>query len=185
MKTIFAIFTFGLLLIICPQVSKANWFDKIFGYDSYEDCLLGEIKGNETQAAARLKYTACRQKFPPPPEPPAEKVSKLFDVQARLLNTYKQSDGSLGTGISVTFVNTESYNIDGYLELKIYHVLPGKKCTVKNPTPEQTYRRHFRTIDNLNHFSFNVGHPNGTLLCIGKRAKLSGTKAKPRQNTLN
>ena len=185
MKTIFAIFTFGLLLIIRPQVSKANWFDKIFGYDSYEDCLLGEIKGNETQAAARLKYTACRQKFPPPPEPPAEKVSKLFDVQSSSFGTSKMPDGTLITSLSVDFLNTESYNIDGYLELKIYHVLPGQKCTVKTPTTEHTYRRHFRTIDNLNHFSFNVQHPHGTLLCTAERAKLSGTKAKPRKNTLN
>ena len=150
MKTIFAIFTFGLLLIIRPQVSKANWFDKIFGYDSYEDCLLGEIKGNETQAAARLKYTACRQKFHR--HQSRQRKSQNYSMFRR--STYKRSDG-LGNWHFCHICKYESYNIDGYLS-KIYPVLPGKKCTVKNPTPEQTSEA---LSDNRqpNHISFNIG----------------------------
>ena len=44
--------------------AHAGFLDKIFGYKSFEDCILGELKGNESNAAAQLKNRACRKKFP-------------------------------------------------------------------------------------------------------------------------
>ena len=42
----------------------AGWLDSIFGYESYDDCMLGNIKRHETAAAAREIRKACRGKFP-------------------------------------------------------------------------------------------------------------------------
>ena len=52
------------ILVLEPRVSQAGWFDKIFGYSTYEDCILGEIEGDESSAAASAIRRACRGKFP-------------------------------------------------------------------------------------------------------------------------
>ena len=44
----------------------AGFLDSIFGYDSYEDCILGELEGKETAPVVREKKKACRRKFPEP-----------------------------------------------------------------------------------------------------------------------
>ncbi|BDD88014.1 hypothetical protein [Desulfofustis limnaeus] len=36
---------------------------------SYEDCVLKNLKGVESEMAARLVHAACREKFPEPPNP--------------------------------------------------------------------------------------------------------------------
>ena len=44
-----------------PIKADAGWLDKILGYDSFEDCLLGELSGNEKKTAALLKRQACQK----------------------------------------------------------------------------------------------------------------------------
>lgn len=50
--------TATLLLCFLPSVSNAGWF----GYDSYEDCMLGRMKG-QTQMMYSAADKACKKEF--------------------------------------------------------------------------------------------------------------------------
>lgn len=63
-KTMVTLFfsTAGLFIGLNP--ASAGFFDKLFGYDNYDDCILSELDGSESQAAASLIKRSCRSKFP-------------------------------------------------------------------------------------------------------------------------
>ena len=62
MKKIFLI----IIVIICSIFTDRyfNLFEKIFGYNSYHECILAELNGNQVPLSASLIRTACRSIFP-------------------------------------------------------------------------------------------------------------------------
>ncbi|TKB08404.1 hypothetical protein [Desulforhopalus sp. IMCC35007] len=53
-------FLLALCVLSVPCSSVAGWF----GPDNYEDCILENSKGVDSDVAARLVHNACRKKFP-------------------------------------------------------------------------------------------------------------------------
>ncbi len=58
------------LLAVMPLVLLPTLFlsgcDEVFGPRNFEDCLLKNARGVNSDGAAKLIYRACREKFPKP-----------------------------------------------------------------------------------------------------------------------
>lgn len=57
------------VIILLPMVflsnpSQSGWLEKLFGYDNFEDCILSELDGVQSNSAANAIKHACRKKFP-------------------------------------------------------------------------------------------------------------------------
>jgi hypothetical protein len=43
-----------------PSIASANWIESLFGYGSFEECILDRMQGVTSDQAARLIIIACR-----------------------------------------------------------------------------------------------------------------------------
>ena len=50
-----------ILILILPSSLSAGWLDKLFGYDSYEACILDKMEGVTSKIAAYSIRSACRK----------------------------------------------------------------------------------------------------------------------------
>ena len=66
------------LMVLLTGSAQAGWF----GPSTYEECVLENMKGVSSNAAALAIADACRAKFPlppsPPPPPPSEEEKAKF-----------------------------------------------------------------------------------------------------------
>lgn len=100
-------FIIVLCFITFSQNSMAGWLDSIFSYDSYDDCILGNIKGNETAAAAREIRKACRGKFPPKITLGETLPSPKYAGELSVIDSFWNYNPNLGiTALNVSFKNT-------------------------------------------------------------------------------
>lgn len=80
-----------ILTIIALLFATPAWaglFDKVFGYSSFEDCVLGELSDKTGDTAAKIIRMACRDKFPraaatKPTSPDKQKKQGFFNKQKR------------------------------------------------------------------------------------------------------
>jgi hypothetical protein len=73
-----------LLMTLC-----INAYGGIFGPSNYEECILDNMKGVQSDMAARGVMQACRIKFPlpPSPEPAAQEYSKIYSFSGLDINS--------------------------------------------------------------------------------------------------
>ena len=62
MKLLFFLAFLPIVFVSSP--SQSGWLDKLIGYDNYEDCILTELDGVQSNSAAAAIKQACRKKFP-------------------------------------------------------------------------------------------------------------------------
>ena len=53
-----------LPVVLLSTPSQSGWLDKLIGYDNYEDCILTELDGVQSNSATAAIRQACRKKFP-------------------------------------------------------------------------------------------------------------------------
>ena len=53
-----------LPVLLASSPSQSGWLDKLIGYDNYEDCILTELDGVQSNSAAVAIKQVCRKKFP-------------------------------------------------------------------------------------------------------------------------
>ena len=152
-----------LFLLFFPNAASAGWMDKIFGYDSFEDCLLGELKGSETKSVASLKTKACRDKFP---EAPGEKVEAIFRRTVTINGTTPHGNTAIST-LKIDFMNEKGFNIEGVLEVVIAETALNLKCSDALKHGNR-YRQPFSTSHGYNYVLMNIQHTNKDIqLCTG------------------
>jgi hypothetical protein len=61
----------GFVMVLVSESTLAGWF----GPSNYDECLLDNMKGVASNAAAVAITQACRSKFPLPPPPPPKPKS--------------------------------------------------------------------------------------------------------------
>ena len=98
MKFLFIFFVMAMLSL--STQAKAGWLDNFFGYQDYDDCILGELEGNESKEAVREIKRACRSKFPSPlrgvvTTKPEQKITWKKMGQLKIIEQYWRQDFSL------------------------------------------------------------------------------------------
>lgn len=89
----------------------------LFGPKNYEECILDNMKGITSNQAARLINKACREKFPPTPNPFAQfdKETKGFDeifgLERRNLNTEELQNLSIERNEYDEYNKTQGFTI--------------------------------------------------------------------------
>jgi hypothetical protein len=127
-----------LAMIVSPSIA----FAALFGADNYNDCLLENMKGVTSNAAAGIIATACRNKFPESDCKKAMAPKMYFDVQGALSAGYSKAEiadflaGEVGFDADITRNN--GYSDDEIISYLIQSAqTPTDSCGAKTEEKAQ------------------------------------------------
>lgn len=86
---LFSLFFIAALLLLVPGCSSER------KYATFEDCLLENIRGSETEAAAIVITNACKGKFPPSKEALAAEQVAIADAAAAAENAASEAEAAM------------------------------------------------------------------------------------------
>ena len=136
-----------ILMLFLPANASAGWLDKLFGYSSYEDCILGELEGKSGDYAAKLVRKACMDKFPDkfknnatPRKSDSKNQQKLVKVgQLDVLDSWWDSSGISKTFIMKVKNTTQKELAEVRMRMDALPKSSSKKCKYENSIHVKTW----------------------------------------------
>jgi hypothetical protein len=104
-----------------PSIASANWIDSLFGYGSFDECILDRMQGVTSDEAARSIRIACRNLTKSDDQ---ESSSSNQEVCPKLLTSEQRRGVSGQSRISRTNIYMDLYNASrdhtiSYIEVRV------------------------------------------------------------------
>ena len=96
-------------MVLLPSVSNADVLTMLFGYQSYEECVIGELSqfANPSGLAMKTVKDKCRDDFPLP-----DGATQWREMWSGSITCHRGSDPDICEKMDVEFQNTLDYPID-------------------------------------------------------------------------